>query len=86
MPSYGQPYWTRKATTPARRTRATAKPVKPVKPLKGDHTADVVVIGGGLTGCATAYLLADAGLKVVLLEADTLTDGATSRAGSARKS
>lgn len=74
MPSYGQPYWTRKASTPARATRAA------VKPLKGDHTTDVVVIGGGLTGCATAYLLADAGLKVVLLEAETLTSGATSRA------
>lgn len=74
MPSYGQPYWTRKATTPARSARAAAKP------LKGDHTADVVVIGGGLTGCATAYLLADAGLKVVLLEAETLTSGATRRA------
>ena len=77
MPSYGQPYWTRKASTPARGTRAAAKPVKP---LKGAHTADVVVIGGGLTGCATAYLLADAGLKVVLLEAETLTSGATRRA------
>jgi glycine/D-amino acid oxidase-like deaminating enzyme len=74
MPSYGQPYWTRKATTSTRGTRTAAKP------LKGDHTVDVVVIGGGLTGCATAYLLADAGLKVVLLEADTLTSGATSRA------
>lgn len=74
MPSYGQPYWTRKATTPARGTRAAAKP------LKGAHTADVVVIGGGLTGCATAYLLADAGLNVVLLEAETLTSGATRRA------
>ncbi len=74
MPSYGQPYWTRKVTTPARPTRAAAKP------LKGDHTADVVVIGGGLTGCATAYSLAAVGLKVILLEADTLTSGATSRA------
>jgi glycine/D-amino acid oxidase-like deaminating enzyme len=39
-----------------------------------------VVIGGGLTGCATAYALTQAGLKVVLLEAETLASGATSRA------
>lgn len=74
MPSYGQPYWTRKTKPAARSARAT------VKPLKGDHTTDVVVIGGGLTGCATAYALAQAGLKVVLLEAETVASGATSRA------
>ena len=74
MPSYGQPYWTRKTKPVARSARAT------VKPLKGDHTTDVVVIGGGLTGCATAYALAQAGLKVVLLEAETVASGATSRA------
>lgn len=39
----------------------------------------MVVIGGGLTGCTTAYALAKAGLDVMLLEADTLVSGATSR-------
>ena len=33
-----------------------------------DTTADVLVIGGGLMGCATAYHLAGAGAKVVLAE------------------
>src|SRR5262245_30026258 len=37
--------------------------------------ADVVVIGGGLTGCATAYAFAAAGIKVLLLEADRLGRG-----------
>ena len=41
-------------------------------------TADVVIIGGGLTGCATAYAFAAAGIDVVLLEADRLGQGATS--------
>jgi len=41
---------------------------------------DVVIIGGGLTGCATAYALAAAGLSVVLLEADRIGQGSTSLA------
>jgi glycine/D-amino acid oxidase-like deaminating enzyme len=76
MPHYGQPYWTRSAKSLARPSRAAAKPVNA---LKGKLTADVVVIGGGLTGCAAAYALANAGLVVVLVEAETLTSGATGR-------
>ena len=34
------------------------------------HTADAVVIGGGLHGCATALYLSKAGLKAVVLEKD----------------
>ncbi len=43
-------------------------------------STDVVIIGGGLTGCATAYAFAAAGIKVVLLEADRIGRGATSLA------
>jgi glycine/D-amino acid oxidase-like deaminating enzyme len=39
--------------------------------------AGAVVVGGGLTGCLTAYGLAAAGVKVVLLEADRIGRGAT---------
>jgi glycine oxidase len=35
-------------------------------------TSDVVIIGGGIVGCLTAYLLARQGLKVTLLEADAV--------------
>ena len=40
--------------------------------------AQVVIIGGGIAGCSTAYHLAGLGLKdVVLLEKDELTSGST---------
>lgn len=38
-------------------------------------SADVVVLGGGIAGLTTAYLLAEAGRSVVLLEADRLAAG-----------
>jgi glycine/D-amino acid oxidase-like deaminating enzyme len=44
---------------------------------RGNTQSDVVIIGGGLTGCATAYAFAAAGVKVVLLEADRIGRGAT---------
>jgi glycine/D-amino acid oxidase-like deaminating enzyme len=42
---------------------------------KGAQTTDVVVIGGGLTGCTTAYAFAVAGAKVMLLEAEQIGRG-----------
>lgn len=45
--------------------------------LRGRIGADVTVIGGGLAGVQTAYLLAKEGLKVVLLEKNRLGCGAS---------
>jgi glycine/D-amino acid oxidase-like deaminating enzyme len=45
--------------------------------FRGALNADAVVIGGGLTGCATAYALAAAGIKPVLIEGTRLGCGAT---------
>jgi glycine/D-amino acid oxidase-like deaminating enzyme len=51
--------------------------VPSLKPLRGTFDTDVVIVGGGLTGCASAYAFAAAGVKVMLLEADRLARGAT---------
>ena len=40
---------------------------------------DVLIIGGGIVGAATAYHLARRGVAVTLLEADRLASGATGR-------
>ena len=47
------------------------------------NTADVVVIGGGVVGCSTAYNLAKLGAgKVVVLEKSYLASGSTGRCGA----
>ena len=48
-------------------------------PLEGDVTADVAVVGAGIAGVATAYFLASAGAKVVVLEARRVAEAASGR-------
>ncbi len=46
-------------------------------------TANAVIIGGGVQGCATAYNLAKMGMKdVVVIEKDTISSGSTGRCGA----
>jgi glycine/D-amino acid oxidase-like deaminating enzyme len=47
--------------------------------FRGDLATDIVIVGGGLTGCATAYACAAAGLKPILVEADRLGQGSSGR-------
>lgn len=44
---------------------------------RGRVESDVVIVGGGLTGCATAYAFSAAGIKVLLLEGEQIGHGAT---------
>lgn len=62
------PYWLEDAS-PARADRRVEGPV------------DVAVVGGGVTGCACARVLAEAGLKVRLYEARHIAEGASGRNG-----
>ena len=51
-------------------------------PIRADTDADVVVIGSGFTGLATALFLArEHGIKATVLEANQLAWGCTSRTG-----
>ncbi len=67
---YGAPPWGQ--DVPASRVPSFPR-------FRGDHTADVVIIGGGLTGSVAAYMCASAGLKTILLEADRIGRGQTMR-------
>lgn len=65
-------YWADSQGPAPRRTR-----------LPGDSTADVAIIGGGLTGLWTAYYLARAepSLRIVVLEKEAVGFGASGRNG-----
>jgi glycine/D-amino acid oxidase-like deaminating enzyme len=61
--------------------RDTAPPAPPTPPLDGQMRADIAVVGGGITGLSTALHAAEAGAKVVLVEAQDLGFGASGRNG-----
>ncbi len=46
-------------------------------PLQENTTCQVLIVGGGITGIVTAYLLARAGKKVIVLEQRTLKETTT---------
>ena len=51
------------------------------------RTADVIIIGGGIMGCATAYRLAKKGVDVLVLEKKEIGNGGSCRnAGGVRQS
>jgi glycine/D-amino acid oxidase-like deaminating enzyme/nitrite reductase/ring-hydroxylating ferredoxin subunit len=52
-------------------------PARP--PLRGNASADVAVLGGGIVGITTALLLAESGARVALLEADRLARSVSGR-------
>ncbi|WP_435592978.1 FAD-dependent oxidoreductase [Nocardia sp. bgisy118] len=57
------------------------RPTDFAPPLEGEITADVVVVGSGHLGMATALRLAERGVDVALLESEFCGWGAASRNG-----
>jgi len=55
------------------------EPYAPRSPVEGDVAADLLVLGGGVTGVAAAAFLAERGCRVALVERDTVGSGATGR-------
>ncbi len=59
----------------------TAQSAPDVEPLKTSLSVDVLVVGGGLTGCRTALGLAEAGVSVALVDGKNIGWGASGRSG-----
>ena len=47
---------------------------------RGNAEADVVIIGGGMTGCAAAYAFAAAGVRATLLDGGKIGQGSSGSA------
>lgn len=61
---------------------AASAPGFPAQPvLQGSLSADVCILGAGITGLSTAIELAEAGYKVIVLEAQRVGWGASGRSG-----
>ncbi|GGB54610.1 (2Fe-2S)-binding protein [Fictibacillus barbaricus] len=65
MPQFPEPIWKQNLDLPS------------YSSLSEDHQSEVVVVGGGISGITTAYLLAKEGLQVTLLEAGKVLNGTT---------
>lgn len=64
MPRFPEPYW-------------KEEEIPSFEKLKSDTATDIAVVGGGITGITTAYLLAKEGFNVTLLESGDLINGTT---------
>lgn len=66
MPNRSESYWKDSTDIPT------------FQSLQKDLDVDVAIVGAGITGVTTAYLLVKAGVKVALIDADPILKGTTS--------
>lgn len=60
-------------------TQTSPEPPLALAELDGAQSAEVAIIGGGITGLSTALHLAEAGVKVALVEAGDIPSGGSGR-------
>ncbi|ADU32396.1 FAD-dependent oxidoreductase [Evansella cellulosilytica] len=65
LPQYPESYWLDSTNRPS------------FHPLKENKHFDIVIVGGGIAGITTGYLLSQEGLKVAILEATQIFNGTT---------
>lgn len=65
LPRFPEPYWRKSTKLPS------------FPKLQKDVRVDVAVVGGGITGLTSAYLLAKSGAKVAVVEAGSILNGTT---------
>jgi glycine/D-amino acid oxidase-like deaminating enzyme len=65
LPEQEQSYW------------LETSPPSEFPPLQGELSVDVAIVGGGIAGLTTAYILMQTGLKVAVLEKNTIASGTT---------
>ncbi|RKQ13959.1 FAD-dependent oxidoreductase [Oceanobacillus bengalensis] len=65
LPQFPEPYWRESVNLPS------------FPSLKETIKADVAIVGGGITGITTAYLLSKQNLQVALIDAGVLLNGTT---------
>jgi len=65
LPEFPQSYW------------INSTDFQDLSPLTKDKKVDITIIGGGISGITTAYLLVNEGFKVAVIEADKILHGTT---------
>lgn len=65
MPQFPEPYWRTSVELPS------------FPKLTGNIETDVAIVGGGISGITTAYLLAKEGIRVALIDSSTILNGTT---------
>jgi glycine/D-amino acid oxidase-like deaminating enzyme len=65
FPQFPESYWLASTSTPN------------FSKLNEDIQVDVAIVGAGITGITTAYLLSQKGLKVAIIEAGRILHGTT---------